>query len=598
MPPKVRDASFNEVIESALQCLGTGRFSEAETICRQALAVSRDSAELYKTHGNALLSLGRLEEAEQAYRHALQLKSDYAEAYNNLGNVLRLSDRLEEAERMFIKALELMPGNGEVHNNFGNVLMDLGRTEEAEQVFHKAAVLNPAFPMAYFNRGNALRAIGRLEAAEKCYGQAIALKPDYTAAYIALGQALFHMQRLDEAEQAYRRALGITPNSAEAYIDLGNTLHYSGRLDEAEQAYRRALDLKPDFAEAHNGLGNVHLDSGRTAEAELAYRKALALKKDYATAKFNFSMLLLMLGSFEEGFELFEQRFDGGSPKSFASVKAQFMRLCDCKRWDGEPLAEKSLLIITEQGAGDSLMMMRYLPLLKQWGLERLVVSCGPHLKRVFQSMPAVDGVVSPTESSHSHSIDFYCPIMSLPHLLQAPPDAVPVPYVGVPEQMRHAWRSRLAGEPGLKVGLVWAGNNQHVHDKRRSIPLALFSPLVDVKGVRLVSVQKGEAREQLKTVGWNLPDWMDACDDFMDTAALVDGLDLVISVDTAVAHLAGALGKPVWLLNRFESEWRWMLDRENSPWYPSMRIFRQKSRGDWEPVMSLVAEELARLAK
>ncbi len=619
----------------ALRYHNAGRFADAEATYRQALAAKPDSAEIHKDLGNTLMSLGRLEEAEQSYRQALALMADYGSAYNNLGNVLRLGGRLEDAEQTFRRALELLPDSAEVHNNFGNVLADAGRIEEAEHLYRKAIVLKPDYAAAYVNRGNALLAINRPEVAEKSYRKAIGLKPDYVEAYIGLGQALRVLRRLAESEEAYRQALGIRPEHPEALNNLGNVLAKQDRFMEAENAYRQAIAIKPDYAEAYNGLGNARagqecLDEAeqayrwaisikpacveayiglgilltnmlRFADAEDAYCRALDQKPDFAEAKWNLSFLALTLGRLEEGFRLYEARFsDMKDFDSLESTKNMFKQLTEVKRWTEEPLEGRSMLIVMEQGAGDSLMMMRYLPLLKQRGVTRLVVHCYPVLQRVFQSIGAVDGAIPTTEPLPVDPFDYYCPMMSLPHLFGTRLESIPgnVPYLSAPYNMKRKWRTRLKKAAGLKVGLVWAGNNRNVKDKDRSIPLHTFSPLTDIAGVQLVSLQKEEAAEQLRETGWDIQDWMKMCDDYMDTAALVAELDLVISVDTSVAHLAGALGKPVWLLNRYESEWRWMLDREDSPWYPTMKIFRQRERGNWASVISRVAEELARVTR
>jgi tetratricopeptide (TPR) repeat protein len=557
--------SITDSINIAIQHHNAGCFSEAEKIYRNVLTIITDSAEIYKNYGNTLLCLGQTAEAEKAYRQALVLNPDYAEAYNNLGNVLRLEGRLEEAEQAFRRAVALLPDSADVHNNFGNVLMNSGRVEEAERAYRKAIVLKPDHAMAYNNRGNALLALKQWEVAEKSYRKALSLKQDYVEAYCGLGNALFNI----------------------------------GRTDEAEQAYQKALVIKPDYAEAHCGLGNLFKELVLLEKAERAYRQALLIKPDFAMAQYNLSLLKLLQGKYEEGFEFYEKRFDGMQEILNAENLTAIIRnqVNGYSFWQGEPLEGVTLSILTEQGAGDTLMMMRYLTLLKHKGLKRLIVYSVPTLRRVLQSLPDVDEVVS---DEGPLPCGLYCPMLSLPHLFKTSLESVPgnVPYLNVPEEMKQKWRSRFAGMTGKKVGLVWAGGKLTGTDKIRSIPLSRFASMREIDGVNLVSLQKGEEAIQLTELGWDLFDQMDECEDFLDTAALVNELDLVISVDTSVAHLAGALGIYVWLLNRFESEWRWMLDREDSPWYPTMRIFRQKTRGDWDGVLSLVMGELVEFAR
>ncbi len=383
-----------------------------------------------------------------------------------------------------------------------------------------------------------------------------------------------------------------------AHNNLGATLDDLGRLEEAETAYRQAIVFKPDYVDAYNNLGNVIKSQGNLMDAEEAYRKSVSLKPDYVQVQWNLSLLKLLQGNFEEGFNLYERRFEGGPYNTFNNTKKLIDQVKGYERWDGEPLEGRSLLIIAEQGAGDNLMVMRYLTLLKQKNLKQLIVYSYPTLERVIKCMPGVDDVVSTTEPLPFGRFDMYCPIMSLPYLFQTRIDTIPhdVPYFVVSENFKHEWRERLSGLSEMKVGLVWAGGKLTSTDKKRSIPLNKFTPLLAVDGISWVSLQKGEESGQLSEVGCSILNLMEECGDYLDTAALISQLDLVISVDTSIAHLAGALGKPVWLLNRFDSEWRWQLEREDSPWYPSMRIFRQTERGDWDSVIKRVAGELANL--
>ncbi len=596
LPPQ--GASLPYLIKTAIQHQNDGHFLEAESVYKKIITIKSDSAEIYKNLGNTLLCLERFEEAERAYRQALAINPEYPEAYNNLGNVLRLVKRLEEAEIAFLKSLALMPDSADIHSNFGNVLMDFGRIEEAEQEFRKAIVHNPDYVLAYNNRGNALRLLGRLEASEKSYRQAIALKPDYADAFCGLGNVLQEKSCLEDAVNSFRQAIALKPDYSEVYSNLGNVLFCLGRYFEAEQAHRDSIKLKPNNAEAYSNLGFVLQNQGRLEEAEQAYLHAIDIKPDYATAQYNLSLLYLLQGKFEKGLKLHEQRFCIRSGIIFDKANNQLMlQLQDYKRWEGEPLNGLSLLVTTEQGAGDNLMMMRYLTLCKQRGLKRLVIYCEHNLKRVFQTITAVDEVVSVNESVSIDRVDFYCSMMSLPYIFQTRLETIPysVPYLFIPDNLNK--RKILKNVQGTKVGLVWAGNKLNKNNLTRSILLRQFSHLLKIDGVKLISLQKGEDASQLKDLGWDILDGVETCEDLLDTATLINQLDLVISVDTSVAHLAGALGMPVWLLNRYESEWRWLLHREDSPWYPSMRIFRQKERGNWDAVIRLVADELKKIS-
>jgi hypothetical protein len=306
------------------------------------------------------------------------------------------------------------------------------------------------------------------------------------------------------------------------------------------------------------------------------------------------SMLTLLRGDYTEGMELYESRFDALQGDIGCAPELREL-LRDSRRWRGEALSGKRLLIWTEQGFGDSLMMLRYLPLLQNRGAGEISVLCEHTLERVVCSISGLHHGLTCTQSASANAFDLHCPIMSLPFLFGTTLDSIPgrVPYITVSTELRDAWKKRLSSISKTKVGLAWAGSKTLRDDARRSIPFAAFEPLIRSKGVRLISLQKGDGAEQIREWQGQIEDWMDDCNDFMDTAALVHNLDLVISVDSAIAHLAGALGKPIWLLNRYGSEWRWGLGSERSAWYPSMRIFSQQEANNWVRVIARVANEL-----
>lgn len=534
---------------------------------------------------------GRFADAATAYQHVLSV------VHNSLGNVFRDSKRETEAEAAFRQAIAFRTSFVEAHNNLAATLIAQGRLVEAEISYRQAIAIEPDFAIAHNNLGNVLKDLGHLAEAESAFRQAVFFKPDFAIAHANLGNALMDLGRPAEAEAAYRQAITHKPDYAMAHNNLGITLKCLGRLSEAETVYRHAIALQPQLAMAHNNLGVLLHDFGRLDEAEQAYRQAISLQPGYARAKWNLSLLELLKGNFEKGSELYELRFEGEEHK-INKTSAFLDKLAGYDRWHGESLQGRSMLLISEQGAGDNLMMMRYIPLLKKMGLKLLTVYCFTSLRQLMQCMPDVDDAVPVTDPLPFGRFDLFCPIMSLPYLFQTRLETIPneVPYLKVPKISGQAWRERLDGIHGIKVGLVWAGGKITNTDARRSIPLAKFEPLLAIDGVSWVSLQKGEESLQLKELGWNFHNRMDECNNFLDTAALVDQLDLVISVDTSVAHLAGALGKPVWLLNRYESEWRWLLDRTDSPWYPTMRIFRQAERGDWDKILKRVSEELLKL--
>ena len=503
---------------------------------------------------------GRFAQAERIGRDVLALDPDNADAWHLLGVIAHQIGEIGAAADLIGQALRIQPSNPGLLNDLGNALADLGRLEEAERSYIDALALDPGYAPAHYNLGTALQALGRLEEAERSYRQASLLKPDY----------------------------------CEAHNNLGNLLKDSGRLDEAESSYRSALALSPGFADAHNNLGIVLQMLGKRDEAERSYRRALELAAADPRIGMNHAILALLRGDYERGLQHYESRFLGANAKTVAGFRQMLGRLDGIQWWRGEEGG--CLLIWTEQGFGDSIMMLRYLPQLKQRGAGRVTVYCEPELVRMICALPGVDGVISKEHALAPGGFDRHCPAMSLPLRFGTRLDTIPrtVPYLHVPAESSRSWADRLARIDRPRVGLVWAGGAILAEDQRRSIGLDQFARLLQVPGASFVSLQKGAARAQLRQLGQGIVDRMDDCADFLDTAALVTNLDLVISVDTAVAHLAGALGKPVWLLNRFESEWRWLLDRDDSPWYPTMRIFRQTRRGDWDEVIERVAAALA----
>lgn len=503
--------------------------------------------------------------------------------------------RFVEAEEILNQLAETKVVTAELYKNIGNILLEFGRLKEAEQAYRMAIQIRPEFGEVYNNLGNLLHIMQSSLESEQCLCKALQIMPDSAEVHNNLGNVYKELGRFSEAEQYYRRAIVLKPDFAQAYYNRGIVLTTLGRLQVAEKSYRQAIALNPHYVEAYNNLGLLLMQTGRSDEAEQVYLHALAYSPGKASVTFNLSLVYLMQGRMVEGFEHYESRFGCDIIHSLAMVKEQFLKLHNIKQWKREDLNGKSMLVLTEQGAGDTLMMLRYLFCLKNLGLKGLVVCSDQQLKQLFKSMKVVDDVVTSIDDLSVGQIDFYCAMMSLPYLFNTSYATIPnaVPYLVVPEKIRRKWRTRVNRILGLKAGLVWGGNRAHSNNTIRSIPLQSFAPVAAIKGVQLVSLQKGEDAEQLKDIAWDILHWMDECDDYLDTAALVSELDLVITVDTSVAHLAGALGKTVWLLNRFGSEWRWMLDRDDSPWYPSMKIYRQKSADDWENVILRVAKDL-----
>ena len=502
--------------------------------------------------------------------------------------------RLAEADAIYRAVIAREPGNIDALHFCGVIAFQQGRHAEAETFIAAALALNPANAPAHNNLGNALAAQGRMDRAIACYQEAVRLAPGYVDAHVNLGAKLKTQERFDEAAAAYRSALTLAPDHAMALSNLGAILNEQARPLEALVLCEQAVAAKPGLAEAHNNLGNALQSLARRKEAEASFRRALELKPDMAPASLNYGFSRLLHGDYATGLALLEKRFEASVslPVHFG-LRNLVTEFDAARRWRGQP-ARGTLLVWSDQGLGDSLMTMRYLPLLKQRGFARVVIYGEPALLRMFRAVSGVDLAASKQDPVPAGQYDWHCPNMSLPLAFGTRIESIPQNVaIQIPKDLERQWSEKLSAVAPRRIGLAWAGTRLNPKNAVRSIRLEQFAPLFGIPGLSFVSLQKGDGSEELAASRWKILDRMGECADLLDTAALIQQLDLVITVDTAVAHLAGALGKPVWMLNRYESEWRWMLEREDSPWYPSMRIFRQEKPGDWGPPIARIAAAL-----
>jgi Flp pilus assembly protein TadD len=463
--------------------------------------------------------------------------------------------RLAEAEKIYRQVLARQPNHADALNLLGVLAVQVGQSQLAVELIRRATAICSTNAFYHGNLGNALTELGQL----------------------------------DQAIASYRQAVRLQPESADVHYNLGIALQRKGQLDEAIAAYRRAVRINPDYSEAHYNLAIAFKDARRLDEAIASYRQTIRLKPDDARTHNNLALALLTRGDFQRGWEEHEWRW---KCKDFPSPARNFAQ----PQWDGYPLENRTILLHTEQGLGDAIQFIRYLPLVARRG-GRIIVECDTELQRLFRTMAGNYPIVAPSQPLPV--FDFHCPLLSLPRVFGTNLANIPkdVPYLHADAEDAGRWQHRLAGHsPLVKVGLGWAGDPAHKNDRNRSMKLARLAPLGQVPGVRLFSLQKGAAGAEAKTPppGMELIDWTQELKDFADTAALISNLDLVIAVDTAVAHLAGAMGKPVWTLLPFASDWRWLLKRQDSPWYPTMRLFRQPHIGDWDSVISTVVEALS----
>jgi tetratricopeptide (TPR) repeat protein len=532
---------------------------------------------------------GDFASAERLYQEVLRAEPENFDALHLLGLVLHQTGHSNPAIERLQQALTVRPQSADAHYNLGNILRELRRPSEAAAAYQRAVQLRQNYPEAYYNLGNALNDLRQYAAAIDCYRRAAAQRPGYIKALNNLGNACLDLGRPAEALEAYQQTVRLNPQYAKGYNNLGNALRQLGRLQESADHCRKALELEPDNPESLNNLAAALLDLGEVNEALATFDQAIIARADYAEAHMNRGMAWLLTGDYERGWAEYEWRWRS---KSFTP------RPFEQPAWDGSDPSGRTILVHAEQGLGDTLNFIRYVPRLAERGAQ-VVLECPPALHRLLSEFAGVERLIKTDEPPPA--FDFHVPLLSLPHLLglSDPAQAAVVPYLFADDELRRMWRRELADLEGFKVGINWQGNRQHPKDRQRSIPLALFRPLFEVPGIQWISLQKGYGIEQLESLpererilelGSRLDETSGA---FRDTAAVVSELDLVITSDTALAHLAGALGAPVWLALSTAPDWRWQLTGDTTPWYPTMRLFRQPRQGDWASVFAEAAAAL-----
>ena len=482
--------------------------------------------------------------------------------------------------------MTVAPERADCHHNLGFALRAAGRHAAAETAFRSATTVDPDFLEAHFQLANLLRDDRRFTEAEAGFRRVLALRADHHQAENNLGVVLGELQRFDEAVDCFRRAAALKPDYVEALSNLGHALRATGRAADAEAANRRAIALAPGFATAHLNLGLALQDLGRFDEALACFRRAAVLDPGNAKPAACEGMLHLLRGNFAAGWEKYEARRHVGDLASRSFKEPQ---------WRGEPLDGKTILLHAEQGFGDTIQFMRYAPLVAARCAGVILEVQAPLLPVAAQ----IAGVTVVARGDTLPAFDLHCPLLSLPLAFGTALDSIPdnSPYLSAaPERLAH-WRERLGGAGGLKVGIAWAGSPIHRNDRNRSMALRQFAPLFDVAGIRWFSLQVGQ-ESRAPSMPAQLTDLAGELADFGETAAAIAALDLVIAADTAVAHLAGALGKPTWMMLPFSPDWRWMLGRTDTPWYKSMRLFRQKRSGEWDDVVVAVKDALALLRR
>ncbi|MGI0489742.1 tetratricopeptide repeat protein [Pantanalinema rosaneae CENA516] len=565
-------------LKAAIREHQAGRVQEAEALCRQLVAEQPEQADAWHLLGLIAHQDRRLEEAIAHYRRVLMLNPNHHDTYNNLAVAFHEQGRLDEAMPYYEKGLALKPDYADAHNNYANALREKRR--EAEALHH--------------------------------YQQAISLRPNYADAYNNLGLLLFSQEKYQEATECYRQAVELRPEFSAAHNHLGNALKELGDFEGAIQHYQQAIALNPNNAKAYNNWGNVFRDQGDLQTAIQHYERATAIDPQFPEGHWNKALTLLLGGDLKRGFAEYEWRWHVKLPTF------QSLRPFPGELWDGSPLHGKTIFLHAEQGMGDLLQFVRYVAIVTKLG-GRVILECHQPLIHLIQQLPDVQQVIP--YGSPPPVYDVQAPLLSLPHILGTTLETVPadVPYLWIGDRLGDAG-VKEGGEDGgvkegegdegertltpilpvspnaqLKVGIVWSGNPENPYNRSRAVPLSLLLTLAELPGVQLYSLQKDPTTTDLEFLQAHseVIDLRHHLKNFVDTATLIHQLDLVISVDTAVTHLTGGLGRPIWLLLPFAPDWRWMLDRSDSPWYPTMRIFRQLTYADWESAIAQVKTAL-----
>ncbi len=498
-----------------------------------------------------------LARAAQIYQRVLDAVPSEPNALNGLGELAIAAGQLDEAGDYFVRAIAVAPHEPAFHNNLSEVRRRQDRLEEAAAACQRAVELAPNSPLLHSNLGVIRRQQGQAEAAVTSFRRALALKDDLPIVYYNLGNAYVKLDELELAVASFRRALEMAPDHPDTHLNLGNALHSQQRYAEALTHYEAAIRARPGFADAH-------------------YSRA---------------MTWLTLGNFEQGWPEHEWRWQASVTKPLNLTQPH---------WQGEPFEGRTILLIAEQGLGDTLQFVRYVPMVKSRG-GRVILHGAQPLQEILRSVGGIDQFIVGKQCPEH--FDCYAPLLTLPAVLGTRLETIPnrVPYVFADEQRVVRWRQRIGGGPGLNVGIAWQGSSGYPDDARRSIPLRHFLPLAE--SARLYSLQKNFGHEQLTALGEQTsivdlgPQLDEGTGAFVDTAAVMMNLDLVITSDTSMAHLAGSLGVPVWVALHDVPNWRWLTERNDSPWYPTMRLFRQSRRGNWEDVFAQIAAELRTLA-
>jgi tetratricopeptide (TPR) repeat protein len=586
-------SQFDALHARGLNELQQGNYQAGANLITAALRANPASAEAWANLGLALGALERHDEAVASFDKALAIKPDFAEVLCSRAIALGRLGRHDQALAGFERALAVRPGYVEALYNRGVTLGILGRHVDAVESYDRALARDPTHARALNNRGVALGELDRNEEAIASFERALAIRPGFTEALLNRGLTLADLGLHEEAIADYDRALTIDPDNAQALFNRGTSLTSRNRPADAIASFDQALAVRPDWADALSNRGVALVNLNRQAEAIAAFQRATAIEPGHPDANCNESLAWLRLGDFRRGWAKYESRW---ASRDLASQSRAFAR----PLWLGEEtLQGKTILLHAEQGLGDTVQFVRYAPLVAGLGAQ-VVLEAQPALVALLSGIGGISRIVGKGEPLPE--FDVHCPLLSLPLALKTDLDSIPaaVPYLAAPDVRVTTWRDRLGPRASPRVGIAWAGSRTNRNDHNRSIALGPLASSLQIPGVELVSIQKevSEADRELLRANPHIRHVGDELEDFGDTAAVMSQLDLVISVDTSVAHLAGAMALPLWLLVPFAPDFRWLLDREDSPWYPTARLFRQSRIGDWDGVLARIRAALVAWAE
>ena len=582
--PRVR-----KLLKRGIEHQQAGRRGPAEACYRRSLKADPRCPQALHLMGLLAQQAGDYRESIRLLEQSLALNPDDRDTLNSLAEAYFDQGQIQPASQCYQRLAGLFPQSAEIHHRLGKTQERLGEWGAATASYRHALALQPDSPDLYGSLARLQSKQGVFaEAVESCR-RALALDPIRHEIHTQLGNALTDLGNYGAAVEALRCALTLKPDSADAVLGLGRFFERKGDLTSAMDAYQNALKLNPQLSGAHLHLGSAQLLQGNLEEAAECFERILQLTPDSAEARAFLGLIHLKQGNFRRGLNEYEDRWV--TPYGF-----RFRRTFSQPLWKGEPLEGSRILLHAEQGMGDTLQFVRYVPLVRARG-GKVVLEVQPRLHRLLAQTPGAEEMICCGETHRE--VDWQCPLLSLPLALGTELNTIPaeIPYVCPDPAQAEAWRQRLAGN-SLRIGLVWAGSPLHPHELWRSIPLEQLAPLTNIEGTTFYSLQMGPPADQVKQWGdrVRLIDLQDEQKDFADTAAIAANLDLVISIDTSVAHLAGAMGKPVWVILSKSADWRWLLDREDSPWYPTAHLFRQSTLGNWQDVVARVERELREL--